>query len=101
MTWEKFIDLLGATNVIWVPAEIIRQAGLTEFALPLFRRLGGPRSRLMHVSNERAVAFGLTVTDPRETIHDVRCWLKEATLTPALSTQREAELINAARLSLG
>lgn len=96
LTWAEFVRLLGAQNVVWVPAEIIRGAGVTEFELPLYRPAGGPRSSLMHVSNARAVAAGLTLTDPAMTVQKVREWLPTSNLTPALPREREVELIRAA-----
>ena len=100
LNWADFMSILGAKNVVWVPADLIRRAGVKEFELPLYRQNGGPRSSLMHVSNERAIASGLTLTDPEVTARDVRSWLKGTALPPALSPQREAELIRAARSSV-
>lgn len=96
LTWAGFLTVLGARNVVWVSAEIIKAAGVTEFELPLYRPVGGPRSSLMHVSNARAVAAGLTLTDPVVTANDVRTWLSENDLLPALSPDREAALISIA-----
>jgi 2'-hydroxyisoflavone reductase len=97
LTWADFMNILGATKVVWVPAEIFRQAGVTEFELPLYRPIGGPRSSLMHVSNDHARQAGLTLTDPAETVRDVRTWLENQDLRPALAPQREAALIAAAQ----
>lgn len=99
LTWADFMNILGAKNVVWVPAEIFRQAGVTEFELPLYRPIGGPRSSLMHVSNDRTRQAGLTLTDPAVTACDVRAWLDDAPLQPALAPQREAELIAAAQVA--
>jgi 2'-hydroxyisoflavone reductase len=97
LTWAEFIKLLDARNIAWVPAEVIRRAGVTEFELPLYRQDGGPRSSLMCVSNERAIAAGLTLTSPAVTIADTRAWLAgNDRLEPALSPDREAELIRRA-----
>jgi 2'-hydroxyisoflavone reductase len=96
LTWARFMDVLGAQNAVWVAEEIIRAAGVTEFELPLYRRDGGPRSSLMHVSNERAVAAGLTLTDPAVTVRNTRNWLPKCGLTPALAAEREAKLIREA-----
>ena len=56
LTWTEFMQVLGAENLVWVAAGIIRAAGATEFELPLFRTELGPRSGLMEVSNEQARA---------------------------------------------
>jgi 2'-hydroxyisoflavone reductase len=97
LTWAQFMKLLGARNIVWVPADVLQAGGVTEFELPLYRRAGGPRSSLMHVSNERAVGAGLTLSDPAMTANEVRTWLATSDLSPALSPQREAELIRIAR----
>ncbi|HUG89934.1 MAG TPA: NAD-dependent epimerase/dehydratase family protein, partial [Planctomycetaceae bacterium] len=101
LTWSEFLELLGARNVVWVPAEIIQAQGVTEFELPLYRRNGGPRSSLMHVSNARAVNAGLTLTDAAVTANDVRVWLRSQPLAPALSPEREAALIRCSRARQG
>jgi len=51
----------------------------------------------MDVSNERARAAGLTLTDPALTAEDTRAWIRGKELIPALSPEREAELIRLAR----
>ncbi|MDB5338896.1 MAG: NAD-dependent epimerase [Planctomycetaceae bacterium] len=101
LTWKEFMAVLGARNILWVAAEIIREAGLTEFELPLYRPKGGRRSSLMHVSSERAVELGLTLTDPQVTVNHVRTWLLNHSLPVALSTEREAELIGTSSRSPG
>lgn len=97
ITWKEFMANLGAWNITWVPAEIIKSSGVTEFELPLYRPAGGPRSSLMHVSNQRAVEHGLTLSDLRCTVNEVQAWILSSKLPPALSLEREAELIRIAR----
>ena len=70
---------------------------MTFVELPLYRPDGGARSSLMHVSNERAVKAGLTLTDPEVTVKDTRAWLLGRNFAPALSPQIEAKLIKIAR----
>lgn len=94
LTWAEFVTLLGAQNIVWVSNEVIRAAGLTEFELPLFRLTGGPRSSLMHVSNDLAVRAGLTLTDLAITARDVRDWILSTQLPSALSPEREAAVIS-------
>jgi len=74
-----------------------RYSHMTEFVLPLFRPEYGPRSGLMDVSNQRAVAAGLTLTDPAVTARDMRAWILGRDLTPALLPEKEVELIRIAR----
>jgi 2'-hydroxyisoflavone reductase len=97
LTWAEFMKVLGAENIAWVAAEIIKSAGLTFRELPLFRPEGGARSSLMDVSNERARAAGLTLTDPEVTVRDMQAWILGRNLTPALSPERETELIRISR----
>jgi 2'-hydroxyisoflavone reductase len=97
LAWAEFVRILGAENVVWVSSEIIKAAGLTFVELPLYRPELGALSGLMDVSNERARAAGLTLTEPETTVRDVRAWILGNDLTPALSPEREAELILIAR----
>jgi 2'-hydroxyisoflavone reductase len=99
LTWAQFVSILGARNIVWVSKEVLSAAGVTEFELPLYRPVGGPRSSLMHVSNARAVAAGLTLTDPAVTVMNVRRWLRGRDQSPALSPEREAALIQMSRSS--
>ena len=97
LTWAEFMQVLGAENIVWVAAEIIKAAGLTEVELPLFRPEYGARSGLMDVSNQRAGTAGLTLTDPTVTARDMRAWISGRDPTPALLQEKEAELIRIAR----
>jgi 2'-hydroxyisoflavone reductase len=65
--------------------------------LPLFRPERAAHASLMDVSNERAREAGLKLTDPEVTVRDTCLWLAGRQLPPALSPQREAELIRSAR----
>jgi 2'-hydroxyisoflavone reductase len=96
-TWARFIDLLGPRSVVWVDADVLAASGVTFVELPLFRRESATRSALMHVSDERAVAAGLTLTDPAVTIADVGAWLGSHPIVPRLAPQVEQDLIASAR----
>jgi 2'-hydroxyisoflavone reductase len=96
-TWARFIEMLGAQNIVWVDAATLLAANLSFNELPLFRPERGARSSLMDVSNERALAAGLTLTEPEVTFRDVRESLRGREPTAALSVQREAALIATAR----
>jgi len=93
LTWSEFMTILGAKSIVWNAADIIKSAGLTQSDLPLFRPERGPRSSLMDVSNERARAAGLTLSDPKATIEHARASILAGNLPPALTPEREAELI--------
>jgi nucleoside-diphosphate-sugar epimerase len=97
LTWAEFMKVLGAQNIVWVSAGIIKSAGLTEFELPLYRPEHGPRSSLMHVSNAAAVAASLKLTDLDVTVKDTRAWLLGRKVTSPLSPEVEAKLIGIAR----
>jgi 2'-hydroxyisoflavone reductase len=96
-SWAQFLRLLGAERPVWVAADRLEAAGLTFRELPLFRRAGGPRSSLMEVNAERALAAGLAWTDPAVTARDTRAWLAGKSLPSALSPEREAALLRAVR----
>jgi 2'-hydroxyisoflavone reductase len=98
-TWARFMQILGARDLVWVPAAILREAGLTFVELPLFRTERGPLSGLMDVSNERARGAGLTLTDPAVTARDVRRSPGGIDVPVGLGPQREAELIRRAKAS--
>jgi len=98
LTWSEFMTVLGAQNIVWVSRDVIATAGVTEFELPLYRPTAGPRSSLMHVNNVRAAEIGLTLTSPAITVENVRKWIHGAEQIPALSTEREAELIRLSRM---
>ena len=96
-TWAEFVKMLGAENIVWVSADIIKAAGVTEFEMPLFRSEHGARSGLMDVSNEQARAAGLTLTDPEVTMQYLQAWMPGRNLSLGLSPEREIELIRLAR----
>jgi Nucleoside-diphosphate-sugar epimerases len=103
LTWAEFLRVLSAEQPVWVPAEILREAGLTFVDLPLYRPehgARGARASLMDVSSDRAQAAGLTLTDPALTAQDTRAWSKPLNLLPALPPGREAELMRRANPGL-
>jgi 2'-hydroxyisoflavone reductase len=92
-SWVEFIRILGARNIVWVPAEMIKSAGLNFMDLPLYRPERGPLSGLMDVSNDRARTAGLRLTELEATVADTRAWLEGRDATLALTPQLERELI--------
>ncbi|MEQ1910497.1 MAG: NAD-dependent epimerase/dehydratase family protein, partial [Vicinamibacterales bacterium] len=97
MTWATFMETLGASSAVCVGADILRAANVTSAELPLFIEDGAAYSGIMQVAADRAAAAGFTVTDAATTVADTRAWLRNAPVTPALSLERERELIAAAR----
>ena len=60
--------MLGARQLVWVPADVRPAAGVSYFELPLYRPERGRLSGLTDVSNERAYAAGLALTEPIATV---------------------------------
>lgn len=96
-TWATFMQRIGAQQPVWVSAELLQAAGLSFMELPMYRPEHGWLAGLMEVSAERARAAGLVWTDPEVTIADVRSALAGREPDLALSLEREAQLIAAAR----
>ncbi|MCC6678056.1 MAG: NAD-dependent epimerase/dehydratase family protein [Phycisphaerales bacterium] len=101
MTWHEFMRLLGVARPVWVPAEVVRAAGVNEFELPLYREKHGPRSGLMHIDSARARAAGLVLTEPARTLEAVREWLRGRGVEVTFSPEREADVLAKARLPGG
>jgi 2'-hydroxyisoflavone reductase len=97
LTWAAFIRILGADQVIWVPTQIIKRAGLTLLELPLFRPEHGRLASLMDVSSDRARAAGLKWTEPEVTAREVGSWCLGRDWVAVLSPEREKELVLLAR----
>ena len=97
ITWHEFMGMLGAPNVVWVPSHVIDAAGLTFADLPLYTRNGSERSSLMHVSHARADAAGLVLSPAEVTVRDTRDWLRSNPVKPALSAERERDVIQTSR----
>lgn len=95
LSWAEFIAQLGVADPVWVPADVIEAAQLGFGELPLYRRQGGPRSSLMHVSAQRALQHGLELSPMAQTLDRVRRWLAGGEgPAPALSTERERGLLH-------
>jgi len=99
MTWSQFAQMLGASDVAWVPADVLQRACVSPFELPVFRPRGGAYSALMEMSSDRAIALGYEMTAPDRTLADVRQWLVGRDLELPLSRDRENELMTAARVA--
>jgi 2'-hydroxyisoflavone reductase len=96
ITWAEFMRLIGVARPAWTDARTLRDAGVTFAELPLYIPNGGPRSNLMHVSCERACSAGLELSDPADTVRSVREWLRGTSVKPALTPERERELLGRA-----
>ena len=97
LSWRSFIALLDPAEPVWVPADLLREARLHFTELPLYRPEHGERASLMHVDASRALAAGLRLTPPADTLRDVRASLAGREAQLALPPVREAALIAQAR----
>lgn len=97
LRWADFMQMLGARDPVWVPASVLAEAGLDYNELPLYRPEHGLRAGLMDVDHQRAIAAGLVLSAAERTAADTRAWILRHPLPPAMSAQREAELIALSR----
>ena len=97
LSWRSFIALLAPAEPVWVPADLLREARLHFTELPLYRPEHGERAALMHVDATRALAAGMRLTPPADTLRDVRAALAGCEPRLALPPVREAALIAQAR----
>ena len=93
--------LLGVAAPVWVPAAVLQAADLAFGELPLYRSGDHPLAALMDVSSAKAQAAGLVLTNPAQSIADMRAWCQGRGLDRPLSAKREAALIQAARMAPG
>ena len=75
VVWRQFVDLLGPTEVVWVPSTILQAASLGFTDLPLYRPQGSARAALMHVNSERALGAGFSVTPLLSTVARIKEWM--------------------------
>lgn len=97
LTWADFVRLLGADDVVWVPASVTDAAGVTSSQLPLFVPRDSGFAGVMDVAADSARAAGFTTTDTARTLADTRDWLRTHPFTAALTPEVERELIAAAK----
>ena len=96
ITWSSFMSGVvgvGEDRLVWVFRERIRAAGLTEFEFPLYRGEHEPRSGLMDICNAKALAAGLTLTDPAHTAQSIRDWMQDRQLPSTLPAEIEQDLL--------
>jgi hypothetical protein len=89
--------MLEIPQVVWVPADILKSADVTDTELPLYLPEGAPGGSHMHVNNERARAAGLILTAPLVSLRSVQEWVRGQDVRMTLTPEREAELIRLAR----
>lgn len=97
LSWREFVEVAreatgAGAQPVWTPAEVLEREGVS---LPLWVPAGGPQGGLMDVSNDRAVAAGLTLSDPVTTARDTRAWSAGTPQKVFLPREREAEVLGA------
>lgn len=97
LTWQAFLDVLGAQNVFWVTPEQLAAVGVEIYELPVYLPDNNTQGGVMETDHSRALAAGLTLTDPAVTARDTRAWSKGAGLEYKLTPEREAEILRAIR----
>ncbi|MFN7982843.1 MAG: NAD-dependent epimerase/dehydratase family protein [Vicinamibacterales bacterium] len=97
MTWTTFLQLLGVTSPVWIPPAIIQSRNVSFTEMPLYVEDASPFGSIMHVDASHALAAGFKPSTPERTIHDTREWLRANPFKPALTPERERDLIAAAR----
>ncbi|MBB5378419.1 2'-hydroxyisoflavone reductase [Deinococcus metalli] len=95
LSWAAFMDVLGVSRPVWITSADLKAHELGFAELPLYIPEHDAQGGLMDISNDRAVAAGLTLTDPAVTARDTRAWSQDAALSSALSPEREAEVLAA------
>ena len=84
LTWADFLRVCGAgqpdtAQVQWTDIEILRQQSPDAEELDLYVPDNDPHAGRMQVSNARAVAAGLTLTDAATTARDTQAWIRRQT----------------------
>ncbi|BDP43266.1 hypothetical protein DAETH_32350 [Deinococcus aetherius] len=102
LTWHEFLDVVrGATGSdgtpVWVDPATLEAHGVGWRELTLYIPVNGEQGGLMDMANERALAAGLTLTDPLVTARDTRAWSEDTPQKAPLSREREAEVLRAVR----
>ncbi|GGO36655.1 NAD-dependent epimerase/dehydratase family protein [Deinococcus humi] len=93
ISWADFMELLGVSEPRWVDGKTLEANGLGARELPVYLPEHSEQGGLMDVDNSRAIAAGLTLTDPAVTARDTREWSKDADLNYALTPEREAGIL--------
>ncbi|CAM3940253.1 NAD-dependent epimerase/dehydratase family protein [Deinococcus marmoris] len=93
ISWTEFMNVLGVSGPVWVDGKTLEANGLGSKELPVYLSADGEQGGMMDVDNARAMAAGLTLTDPAVTARDTREWSKDADLQYTLTPEREAEIL--------
>ncbi|UQN07538.1 NAD-dependent epimerase/dehydratase family protein [Deinococcus sp. QL22] len=93
LTWAQFMTAIGAESVHWVDAATLEAQGIGWRDLPLYLADDSEQGGLMDVDATRALAAGLTLTDPATTAQDTRVWSAGQQTVYALTSEREAKAL--------
>ncbi|WP_022800109.1 NAD-dependent epimerase/dehydratase family protein [Deinococcus ficus] len=91
--WREFLAMQGAADVHWTTPEALERAGVEFTELPIYLPANGEQGGIMDVSNDRARAAGLTLTDPLATAQDTRAWSTPRDTVYSFTPEREAEVL--------
>lgn len=97
LTWAEFMKIIEAKNIVWVNNKIIQASGIDTNELPMYRPEQGTYAGIMDVNISKASAVGFKLTDPKITFQDTRAWSLSADIKPALTAEKEAKLVRAAK----
>lgn len=93
LPWPDFLQLIGSKDAHFVARQKV-QPHLSQFReLSLYLPDNAPDAGRMNVSIARALAAGLTLTDPAVTARETLAWSRGAGLRYELTPEREAELM--------
>ncbi|MDB5046294.1 MAG: NAD-dependent epimerase [Deinococcus sp.] len=101
LTWAEFMGAVGAQSVVWVDAATLETQGIGWRELPLYLADDSEQGGLMDVDASRALAAGLTLTDPAITAQDTRAWSASQSTTYLLAPERETAALTARIAALG
>jgi len=98
LTWEEFVDVLRQGSAsdarpVWVDSATLEAQGLGWNELPVYLPAQSEQGGLMNVSNERARAAGLTLTDPVTTARDTRAWSSGRPHKTFLTREQETQVL--------
>ncbi|ANE42481.1 NAD-dependent epimerase/dehydratase family protein [Deinococcus puniceus] len=97
LTWAEFMTAIGAQSVVWVDAATLEAQGIGWRDLPLYLADDSEQGGLMDVDATRALAAGLTLTDPATTARDTGAWSAGQPTEYLLTPEREAEAVKVSR----
>lgn len=93
LTWAEFMQVLGVQDMRWVSSSELDRLGASPDEFPAYLSREHLQSGVMSMSNAKALAAGLTLTDPARTARETREWSQYARLNYSMTPERESELL--------